>query len=88
MDEEEFNFTDRGFRIFAEIKDSYRSKIRIQESSNASYYACWIFCEREGADNPSPHLSVNDAKEVIKALQEFVNWKETRMPDSDDGGGF
>ncbi len=66
--------TGRGFRIYAEFKDSYGSDVRIQESSNAEGRYCWIFSHRandQETDFP-PHLSITQAKRVVAALTKFI----------------
>ena len=40
----------------------------------------WVFCKRPphgNVENPSPHLSVGQAKEVIKGLWKFVAENDT-----------
>ena len=66
--------TSRGFGIYSEFKDSYHSQIRVQKSSNAQLDAVWIFCKKADEDkNWAPHLTVAQAKRLIRALQKFVD---------------
>ena len=74
--------TSRGFKIFDEFKDSYGNTIKVQESSGASDDYCWIFVKNDlGKDykqhmgeisTPSPHLTKDQAKRLIAALNLFV----------------
>ena len=66
-------YTQRGFGIYGELTDLYGSTIRIQESSLATDNAVWIFATNPDNADPSPHLSVEQAREVVKALEEFIN---------------
>lgn len=71
--------TSRGFRIYSEFTDLYGTRIKVQESSLATKKAVWIFRSNPndgqpvaGSDKPScmdPHLSVAQAKRLIRALQ-------------------
>lgn len=74
--------TERGFAIYSEFKDAYGQDVRIQESSWAEKGAVWIFCHKNGEDcllhlgkwqAYSPHLTKAMARQVIKALQTFVD---------------
>ena len=74
--------TSRGFRIYSDFRDSYGNRVRIQQSSAACMDAVWIFCDGEsdgkmlpGDTKPfksAPHLTVAQAKRVIRALERFV----------------
>ncbi len=69
--------TQRGFRIYGEFKDSYCSEVRIQESSSAMGRFCWIFSHKandQQTDFP-PHLSVTQAKLMVKALTKFIEMR-------------
>jgi len=70
-------YTQRGFGIYDSLTDNRGSEIRIQHSSAASDDYVWIFCRREELDD-SPHLNVEQAKQVIAALQEFVDTYEVK----------
>lgn len=74
--------TSRGFRIYSDFRDSYGNRVRIQQSSAACMDAVWIFCDGEsdgkmlpGDTKPfksAPHLTIAQAKRVIRALERFV----------------
>jgi hypothetical protein len=74
--------TERGFAIYVEFVDTYGSNVRVQESSAASEPKVWIFCDRSrgyasddlGGDRQAatPHLSVEQARCVRDALDEFI----------------
>ncbi len=69
--------TQRFFQIYGEFKDSYGSEVRIQESSSAEGRYCWIFSHKandQQTDFP-PHLSVTQAKRVVKALTKFIEMR-------------
>ena len=84
--------TQRGFEDYATVpEDRYGNKVIVRESSNVGS-AVWIFCHpgaswkaRMVADKaaghdviePAPHLSVAQAKTVIKGLQRFIKEHET-----------
>lgn len=65
-------YTSRGFAVYKEIKDTRGNEITIQESSNADEDCVWVFCKRDGKDD-TPHLNIEQAKQVIEALQEFID---------------
>jgi hypothetical protein len=70
-------YTPRGFRIYAEFTDEYKNTIRVQESSNV-YGGIWIFCNdyTKLISASHPHLSIENAKTLIKALQEAIRHQE------------
>lgn len=68
---------ERGFEVYAEFDDSYGSDVRVQESSSAGEPHVWIFChnQRYGQGEQkdfTPHLTVEQAKIVRDALDEFI----------------
>ena len=78
--------SERGFRNYCEFTDLYGGKVFIKESSLATKRAVWIFHDHPedgktgvaGYDKPvkmAPHLSILQAKKVIKALQRFIDNK-------------
>ena len=71
------NYTQRGFKIYAEFTDEYENEIRVQESSNV-YGGIWIFCNDRTKliSTTHPHLSIENAKTLIKALQEAIIHQE------------
>jgi len=76
-------YTNRGFRNYADAKDSYGINYVIRESSAAMKRCVWLFIhdhahykkdEVTGYDlSPALHLTESQAKRVIKALQKFIN---------------
>lgn len=75
--------TPRGFRVYAEFRDSYRNTIRVQQSSAGGMGHVWIFV-KDGDGNEvvehlgkptavSPHLSRAQAKRLIAALQKHID---------------
>jgi hypothetical protein len=70
--------TPRGFGTYAEFVDRYGTPIRVQQSSLATEAAVWIFTEdnpafTDPANPPSPHLTVDMARQMIEGLQAFVD---------------
>ena len=69
--------TSRGFAIYDEFVDSYNNVVRIQESSSAEGSYCWIFVDDHKSDNPpGAHLSIEQAKKLVEALQSFILHRE------------
>lgn len=74
----------RGFRVFGEIKNDRHQKIVVKESSLAFEGPhCWIFCGWQNEEiakvmdhEPTPQLSVQDARQVILALELFIEEAE------------
>lgn len=68
--------TERGFSIYADFTDRYGHRVRVQQSSLATEDCAWIFCNRGERDpegyEPSPHLTVEQARLVRDALSEFI----------------
>lgn len=54
--------TERGFTVYDEFTDTYGSKIRIQESSNAAGPRVWIF-----ADHQQDHLKPEERALLARA---------------------
>ena len=63
-------YTERGFRLYGELMDSYGNDIRVQESSAANGPHVWIFIDAGG--DLCPHLNVAQAIEVRDALSLFI----------------
>lgn len=73
--------TNRGFTIYSEFKDTYGGTVRIQESSSV-LKRVWIFYDHpedgkfdkaSGTNiKMAPHLSIAQAKEIVRALQKFI----------------
>lgn len=67
--------TPRGFAIYAEFTDSHNHSIRVQESSSV-YGGIWIFTSDKDGNCEPPHLSIDNAKTLIQALQEAIEHQE------------
>lgn len=81
---EKFETTDRGFKIYGKLTDSKDTEITVQESSAIGRPQAWIFARHPSPDykNPSPHLTPENAMELIKILEAFIedshsdaNWR-------------
>lgn len=66
--------TSRGFDLYADFRDRYDSRVRVQKSSLAFEDCAWIFVDdnRQGIKEPSAHLTVEMAKTVRDALDAFI----------------
>jgi hypothetical protein len=64
--------TERGFRVYGELWCRYKTNVRVQESSAAFESCVWLFLRRHNGGRASAHLSINDARCVVLALQEFI----------------
>jgi hypothetical protein len=82
----EIEKTDRGFSVYGKVTDSKGSEVAVQESSAVGRPCVWIFARHPSPDyeNPSPHLTVENAKDLIQILQEFIddadspeNWRNS-----------
>ncbi|MCJ8223659.1 hypothetical protein [Bacillus paralicheniformis] len=66
-------FNENGFRVYDEFKDVNGTQVRIEKSTLATEECVSIFGDTPLSDHHfPPHLNVETAKRVIKALQEFV----------------
>ena len=80
----EKEYTNRGFRVYGHIPYRHGGSVRVQESSLAGCGAhVWLFIDGEKCKDhmgehlmPSPQMSVAQAKELITALQSFVDEAE------------
>jgi hypothetical protein len=63
--------TENGFAIYTEFQDANDKSIRVQTSSSAEKRMVWIHTEPGEA-----HLTVKTARQVIRALQSFVDGKD------------
>ena len=76
--ENEIKTCQRGFHIYEDIEDSHGAIISIKESSTMDGHV-WIFCKEtektkeQRLINPSPYLSIDQAKQVIQGLQKFID---------------
>lgn len=69
--------THRGFAIYGEFRDSYDASIRIIESSADPLIYCWVYIDGGGITNNdgATHLTVAQARKLIKALELFIKDK-------------
>lgn len=74
--------TDRGFAIYGRVTDDRGTKVRVQESSVVDRPHAYVFAEGDTPGMVAPHLTVDQAKELILALERFVahaedpdNWR-------------
>ena len=79
--------TQRGFGIYGRFEDCDRNEVRVQESSFMGEPSCWVLAKdrqgrtfetgvvgvQHGVVVVSPRLNVSQARELIAALQLFVN---------------
>jgi hypothetical protein len=79
MAKKEFEKTERGWKLYAKFVDKYGSEIRVQESSIVGRPCVWIFADNDPKvfEKPKPHLTVENAKQLIEALQSFVEDAES-----------
>lgn len=68
LNRNELQKTARGFVIYDEFFDCYGTKITVQESSNI-YGGIWIYSKNDKGEDFTPHLSVDDARRLVKALR-------------------
>ena len=75
-----FEKTERGFTIYGRLTDSKGSEVRIQESSAVGQPCAWIFADHSDPSytHPTPHLTVENAKELIAILSDFILDSEAR----------
>ena len=80
--------TARGFIEYVELKDTYGTMVRVQESSSI-LRRVWIFANKDGKDahihlgQPqaySPHLSPQQARRVAHALLRFADSVPLQLP--------
>jgi len=64
--------TDSGLSIYDEFLDCYRHTVRVDKDLQSKLNNLRIYCKRDGAFAPM-FLSVSQAKQLIDALQEFVD---------------
>lgn len=74
------NYSERGFAIYEEFSDTQQTIVKVQKSSLAEENCVFILGNNHISSHPDkyfpPHLNVEQAKRVIKALQEFVRDNE------------
>ena len=64
--------TPRGFTTYDQFTDSYGATVTIRQSSAADEPKVWIFAEGGAVENPSPHLTVEQAIRARDALDAFI----------------
>lgn len=72
MPDEAVSRTERGFADYAEVEDSYGQKVTVRQSSAAGEDAVWVFCEKIEGTSGTPHLSVENAREIRDGLNRFI----------------
>lgn len=86
------NYTQRGFAIYGELTDDHGHPVRVIESSADPLDCCHVFCDEPGKQwlreedhfpyprwTP-PHINVEQARQLIAALQAFIAHKEKQEP--------
>lgn len=68
------HLTPRGFKVYGEFFDARGRLLRVQESSADPLIHAHVFTDN---DKP-PYINVEQAKQLIAALQAFVADKEGR----------
>ena len=67
-----------GVTDYADFKDSYGAHVRVRESSAVSEPKLWIFVDKPPGDNHGAiHLTVDQARVLIAALQEWLDANTT-----------
>lgn len=74
---EKIPVTQRGFRMFADFESSEDGNVTVQESSLATEYKVWLGSEYR------LHLSVEEAKIIRAALDDFINDRHERTVDKE-----
>ena len=75
----EYEKTNRGFNIYGTVKDNRGCTVTVQQSSAAEEDYAWLFIkdtEKVYESDPAPHLTVDQAKELIQVLTNFVEDRE------------
>jgi hypothetical protein len=81
----EKEYTNRGFRVFGHIPYRHGGAVRVQESSLAFEGPhVWLFIEGDKCKEhmgehmmPTPQMNLEQVKQLISALQDFVNEAES-----------
>ncbi len=66
---------DRNLGRYAKFTDTYGAEVKVAQSSNASGSHVWIFVKGGAANagkDAAAHLSVEQAREVVGALTEWL----------------
>lgn len=76
---------ERGWPVFADFTDLYRSNIKVQYSSRAFHPAVWVWIKGSPANHGgvdsdgSGHLTLPQAKHLIESLQAWVTLAERQI---------
>lgn len=62
-------YTDRGFRLFANMRGANNQRITVVQSSEVGPPRCWVFTDPSTTE---PLLTVAQAEELAAALLTFV----------------
>lgn len=78
----EFKTTSRGFKIFGEFEDKYKTRVSLVESSEVGRPSIRVYTYDEDVSPDAPFsscltLSVEEAKKIIESLQGFVDDAES-----------
>jgi len=84
-------FTERGFADYATFEDTYGQTVTVRQSSSAEEHRVWVFCDENGHQSypknpppdspaPAPHLNVEQAQRLIRALGVFIGGAEDPWP--------
>ena len=57
--------------MYTTFHDSNGNRILVKQSSSAEEPKAWIFCD-DGGQGDAPHLTVDQAKMVRAALDQFI----------------
>jgi hypothetical protein len=72
----DYERTSSGLILYAQFEDRYNNKITVQESSLAEEPCVWVFARGDQVEDPSPHLTVDQARKLIGGLQKFIEHTE------------
>ncbi|MBU7316018.1 hypothetical protein [Paenibacillus oleatilyticus] len=71
------SYTQRGFAVFDDFESAYCGNICVVESSLATDHCVWIQFDEYGSNEKQEalHLNKEEAKRIIAALKEFVEYE-------------
>ena len=58
-------------KVYGELTDMIGGRIWVQESSS-THGGIWIYCNNDNMSKPVPHLSIDQAKELISILNKAI----------------
>ncbi len=73
-----FEVTDRGFKIYGQLEDEHGALIVVNESSEVGRPRIWLSACGGELKNPKPYLNVEQAKNLIQILEDFVQDAEDK----------